>query len=98
MLYIIVEYIRENNYVVDKNSTIIVINFQYPVYKALYIRRGIYKSYKNHFRTFYPSLIDKSESIVIIKVYGQLKEEIGYIDNYNISFLIDRIDNVLLKG
>src|SRR6266699_287273 len=97
MFYIITERIRENDYIIDKNSIIIAINFQYPVYKTLYIRKGVRESYKNHFRTFYPSLTNKSKSIVVIKIYGQLKEEIGYIDNYNISFLTNRIDNVLLK-
>ncbi|SRR6266699_7332921 len=98
MLYIIVEYIRENNYIVDKNSIMIVINFQRPVYKTLYIKKRIYKSYKDYLRIFYLSLINKNESIAMIKVYKQLKEEIRYIDNCNISFSIDRIDNILLKG
>ncbi len=93
----IAEYIREDNHIVDKNSTMITINSQYLIYKALYIKRRVYKSYKNHLRIFYPSLIDKNKSIVIIKIYRQLKEEIGYIDNYNISFSIDRIDDILLK-
>ncbi len=93
----IVEYIRENDHIVDKNSTIIAINFQCSIYKTLYIKKRIRKSYKNHLRTFHPLLIDKNESIVMIKVYGQLKEEIGYINNYNISFSINRIDNILLK-
>ena len=34
----------------------------------------------------------------MIKIYRQLKEEIGYIDNYDILFPINRIDNILLKG
>ncbi len=53
----------------------------------LYIKKGVYKSYKNYFRTFYLSLINKNESIVVIKVYKQLKKEIEYIDNYNIILL-----------
>jgi len=75
----------------------IAMSFQRPVYEALYIRKGVRKSYKDHLRTFYPSLTDKSESIAVIKMYRQLKEEIKYIDNRDISFPIDRIDNVLLK-
>ena len=55
----------------------------------LYIRKEVYKFYKNYLRTFHSSLIDKSESIVMIKIYEQLKEEIGYIDNYDISFPIN---------
>ncbi len=69
MFYIIVEYIWENDYVVDKSSIIIVVNFQRSVYKILYIKRGIYKSYKDYFRTFYPLLTNKNESIVMIKIY-----------------------------
>ncbi len=75
----------------------IVINSQRPIYKTLYIKKEVRKSYKNYFRTFHPSLTNKSKSIAMIKIYGQLKEEIGYIDNYNISFPINRIDNILLK-
>ena len=74
------------------------MNSQCPVYEVLHIKKGVCESYKDHLRTFYLSLTDKSKSIVVIKVYGQLKEEIGYIDNCDISFLIDRIDNILLKG
>ncbi|SRR6266566_8787356 len=97
MFYIIIEYIRKDDYIVDKSSIIIVINFQHSIYKTLYIRKRVRKSYKDYFRTFYPSLINKNELIIVIKVYRQLKEEIGYIDNYNISFPIDRIDDILLK-
>ncbi len=46
---------------------------------------------------FHLSLTDKNKSIVMIKIHRQLKEEIEYIDNYNISFLINRIDDILLK-
>ena len=88
---------EKDDYIVNESSTMIVINFQYPIYKVLYIRRRVCKSYKDYLQTFYPSLIDKNESIAVIKVYKQLKEEIKYIDNCNISFPIDRIDNVLLK-
>ena len=64
----------------------------------LYIKRGVYKSYKDYLRMFHLSLIDKNESIAVIRIYRQLKEEIEYIDNYNISFLTNRIDDILLKG
>ncbi len=70
MFYIIVEYIQEDNHVVDKSSTVIIISFQRLVYKVLYIKKRIYKSYKDHLRIFYPSLIDKSESIAVIRMYG----------------------------
>jgi len=76
----------------------IAISFQRPVYKTLHIKKGIRKSYKNHLRTFYSSLTDKNESIAMIKIYKQLKKEIGYIDNHNISFPTNRIDDILLKG
>ena len=69
MLYIIVECIREDDYIVDESSIVIVVSFQRPVYKALYMRRGICKFYKDYFRVFYPSLIDKSELIIVIKMY-----------------------------
>ncbi len=85
----IVEYIREDNYIVDESSIIIVVNFQCPIYKTLYIRRGVCEFYKDYLRTFHPSLTNKSESIAIIRIYRQLKEEIGYIDNRDISFPID---------
>ena len=67
----------------------IIINFQRPVYKTLYIRKGVCEFYKDYFRTFHPLLINKNESIVMIKMYRQLKEEIEYIDNRDISFPID---------
>ncbi len=70
MLYIIIECIREDDYIVDESSIVIVVNSQRLVYKALYIRRGIRESYKDHLRAFYLSLTDKSESIAMIKVYG----------------------------
>ncbi len=63
----------------------------------LYIKKGIRKSYKDHFQTFHLLLTDKSKSIAIIKIYKQLKEEIKYIDNRNILFFTDRIDDILLK-
>jgi len=75
----------------------ITINFQRSVYKTLYIRKGICKSYKDHFRTFHSLLINKDKSIAMIRVYKQLKEEVKYIDHYNISFSADRIDDILLK-
>ncbi len=75
----------------------VIISFQRPVYKTLYIKKRIREFYKNYLRTLYFSLIDKNKSIIIIKVYRQLKEEVEYIDHYNISLSIDRIDNVLLK-
>ncbi len=65
----IVECIRENDYIVDKSSIIIIMNFQRPIYKVLRIKRRIYKSYKDYFQMFYPSLTDKSKSIAVIKVY-----------------------------
>jgi len=66
----IVENVRENDYVVDINSIVIVVNFQRPVYEVLYVKRGVCESYKNYLRTFYLLLIDKNELIVIIKIYG----------------------------
>jgi len=94
----IIENVRKDDHVVDENSTMIVVSFQRPVYKALYIGRGVCESYKDHLRTFYSSLIDKGKSIAMIRVYGQLKEEVRYIDHCDISFSADRIDDVLLKG
>jgi len=76
---------------------VIVVNSQHPIYKTLYIEREIRESYKDHLRTFHFLLINKDKSIVMIKVYGQLKKEIKYIDHYNISFSTDRIDDILLK-
>jgi hypothetical protein len=93
----IIKNIKKDNYIVDESSIIIAIGFQRPVYKTLYIRRRVCESYKDYLRTLYSSLIDKDESIAIIKMYRQLKEEVGYIDHYNISLSIDRIDNILLK-
>ncbi len=75
----------------------IVINFQCPIYKTLYIKKRVRKSYKDYLRTFYSSLTDKDKSIVVIEIYGQLKEEIEYIDHRDISLSVDRIDNILLK-
>ena len=66
----IIEGIRKDDHIVDENLTIIVVNSQYPVYKMLYIKRRIHKSYKDHLRTFHLSLTNKSESIAMIKVYG----------------------------
>ena len=97
MFCVIIEGVRKDDYVVDENSTVIVISFQRPVYKALYIGRGVRESYEDHLRTFHSSLIDKDKSIAIIKIYGQLKEEVRYIDHRNISLSADRIDDVLLK-
>ncbi len=70
MFYMIVERIREDDYIVDKNSIMIIISSQRPVYKVLCIKKGGCKSYKNYLRTFYFSLINKSESIAMIKIYG----------------------------
>ena len=89
MFYMIVECIREDDHIVDESSTVIVINFQYSVYKVLYMRREVCKSYKDYLRMFYPLLIDKNESIVVIRMYRQLKEEIRYVDNCDISFFIN---------
>src|SRR6266699_2697467 len=97
MLYIIIKYIQEDNYIVDENSIMIVINFQHSVYKTLYIKKGVCKFYKNYLQTFHLSLTNKNKSIIIIKIYRQLKEEIKYIDNYNILFSINRINDILLK-
>jgi len=94
----IIEGVRKDDHVVDESSTVIVVSFQCPVYKTLYIKKGIRESYKDYFRTFYSSLTDKGKSIVVIKVYGQLKEEVRYIDHRDISLSADRIDDVLLKG
>ena len=98
MFYIIIEGIRKDDYIVDESSIVIIINFQHPVYKILYIKRRVYKSYKDYLRTFYSLLTDKDESIVMIGMYKELKKKVGYIDYYNISFSTDRIDNVLLEG
>ena len=65
----IIENVRKDNHIINKSSIIIVISFQRPIYKMLYIKKRVYKSYKNHFRMFYPLLIDKSESIAVIKIY-----------------------------
>ena len=97
MFYVIIKNIKKDDYIVDKNSIMIVINFQRPVYKALYIGKRIRESYKDHLRTFHSSLTDEGKSIVVIKIYGQLKEEVKYIDHYNISFSADRINDILLK-
>ena len=70
MLHMIVERIRENDHVVDKSSTVIVISSQYPVYKTLCVKRGVRESYKDYLRVFYLSLTDKNESIAMIKVHG----------------------------
>jgi len=89
MLYMIVERVREDDYVVDESSIVIAVSSQRPVYEALCVRRGVRESYEDYLRAFYLLLIDKSESIAVIRVYGQLKEEIGYVDNCDILFLID---------
>ncbi len=69
MFYIIVEYIREDDYIVDENSIMIIMNSQHPIYKVLYIKREVCKFYKNYLRMFHFLLIDKNESIAIIKIY-----------------------------
>ena len=63
----------------------------------LYINQKIYKIYKNDFRTLYTTLADKGEPIFIIWISKKLEEEIRYIDNNNIFFVINKIDNILLQ-
>ena len=75
----------------------VIISFQRPVYKTLYIRKEVYEFYKDHLRTFYFSLTIENESITMIGIYKELKKEIKYIDHYNILFSADRINNILLK-
>jgi|SRR6266699_610963 len=96
MLYIILESVGKNDYIVNKNSAMSIINSQCSVYKTVYIKWRIYISYKDHLRTFYFSLVDKSKSITVIQIYKKLKNEVEYIDYRNIPFSIDRIDNILL--
>jgi len=93
----IIEGIRKDDYVVDKSSIMIAVNSSHPVYKTLYIKRGVCKSYEDHLRTLHSLLTDKDESIAVIRVYGQLKKKVRYIDHCNISLSADRIDNILLK-
>src|SRR6266699_6400685 len=97
MLYMIIENVRKDDHVVDKNSTMIAINFQRPVHKALYIGKRVRESYEDHLRTFYSSLTDKDKSIAVIRMHRQLKEEVRYIDHHDISLSADRIDDILLK-
>src|SRR6266699_4075779 len=98
MFCMIIESVKKDDHVVDKSSTMIVMSSQRPVYETLYMGKGVRKSYKDYFRTFHSSLTDEGKSIVMIRVYGQLKEEVRYIDHRNISFSADRIDDILLKG
>ncbi len=97
MLYIIIKNVRKDDYIVDKSSIIIAINFQCPIYKTLYIKKRVREFYKDHLQTFYSSLINKNESIMIIEIYKKLKKEIRYINRYNTTFSINQIDNILLK-
>ena len=83
--------------VVNKSSTIFPILFQYTVYKILYINWKVCKTYKNDFKTLYIILVDKDEPIFINQINKELEEEVGYIDNNDIFFIINRIDNILLQ-
>ena len=90
------ENVEKDNYIVDKSSVISIINFQRLVYKTLYIKWRIRISYKDYLQIFYSSLVDKDESIAVIWIYRKLKEEVRYIDYYDILFSTDWIDNILL--
>ncbi len=65
----IIEGIRKDDHIVDKSSIMIVINFQYPVYKMLYIGKEIYKSYKDYLRMFHFLLTNEDKSIIMIRIY-----------------------------
>jgi len=65
----IIEGIRKDDHIVDKSSIMIVINFQYPVYKMLYIGKEIYKSYKDYLRMFHSLLTNEDKSIIMIRIY-----------------------------
>ncbi|SRR6266566_2455645 len=96
MFDIIFKRIRKDHYIVNKSSTIFPIFFQYPIYKILYIQKKVRISYKNYIKIFHSLLIDKNETILIIRIDEQLKKEIGYIDHYNILLFSDRINDFLL--
>ncbi len=45
---------------------------------------------------FYSLLIDKSKSITVIWIYKELEKEVRYIDNDDIMFTSNRVDDLLL--
>ncbi len=54
------------------------------------------KTYKNDFKTLYIILADKDEPIFIIQMNKKLEKEVGYIDDNDIFFITNKIDNILL--
>ena len=96
MFDIIFERVREDRYIVDKSSTILSMLLQRPIYKTLYIQRGVRIFYKDYIQMFYLSLADESETILVIWVNEQLKEEVRYIDHCDKPLSADRVDNLLL--
>ncbi len=66
MVAMIFKSIREDDYIIDKNTAIFTMQFQCLVYEMLRVRRGVHISYKHHFKSFNAFIINKGESIVVI--------------------------------
>ena len=96
MPYIIFEDVGKDVDVVNKNSIIFPVFFQDTVYKALYINWRIRKIYKNDFKMLYIILVDKDKLISIIQINKELEKEIEYIDNSDVFFIANKIDDILL--
>ncbi len=88
--------VKENDDIVDKNITITTILFQCFVYKMLYIRRGVYITYKINIKTFHSFLTDKDKTVSIVGIHYKLEKEVHYVDDYKVFLSSNRIDNLLL--
>ncbi len=88
--------VRENDDVVDESVIVIAMFFQCFVYEILYVWRGVRIIYKIDIGTFYSFLVDKSKTVFIIGIYYKLEKEVRYIDDCEVFFSSNRINNLLL--
>jgi hypothetical protein len=70
--------------------------FQEPVYKLLYIYRGVTEAHWCHSHVFKALGADKSKAVLKVRVYPKLVKEGGSINNYDEFFVTKYLDNVLL--
>ncbi len=96
MLIMVFIKVKENNNIVDKNTTITTILFQRSIYKTLHVRKGVCIAYKTDIRTLHSSLTNENKAVLIVGIHYKLEKEVCYINDREIFLSSNRIDDLLL--
>ncbi len=83
MLHVVVGYVREDHNIVNKRARVRGVRAKQSIHRALNVRKRITVPYEADYRLLQATWADKSEPVVVWRMYAELIEELGSVDRYD---------------